>query len=85
MSWNQKNDVDPIAWIGAALVASVLVVVGAYLGHLISSGTAGAVLALITVGMLVSTRAAQDALAEDLVESILPTEAKVEEPVRKAA
>jgi len=85
MSWNQKNDADPFAWIGAALVAGVLLVVGAYLGHVISSSTAGAVLALITAGMLVSTRAAQDSLAEDLVESILPTEVGAEEPGRKAA
>ena len=54
MNWNPKQTEsdDTYAWIGAAVIFAVLGVVGAFLAGVLSASAAGALLALITTGVL---------------------------------
>lgn len=87
MNWNPKQteSADTYAWFGFAVILAVLGVVGAFLGGALSASTAGGLLALITAAVLVSTRRAQDDIAEDIVDSIVPNPAPAEQRPRKAA
>ena len=87
MNWNPKQTEsdDTYAWIGAAVIFAVLGVVGAFLAGVLSASAAGALLALITTGVLLSTRGAQADIAEDIVDSIVPNPAPAEQRPRKAA
>ncbi len=87
MNWNPKQNepADTYAWIGMAVILAVLGVVGGFLVGFFSASAAGGLLALITAGVLVTTRRAQDDIAEDIVDSIVPSPAPAEQRPRKAA
>jgi len=87
MNWNSKHTeaADTYAWIGFAVILAVLGTVGGFLMGSLSASAAGPLLALITAGVLLSTRHAQADIAEDIVDSIVPSPAPAEQRPRKAA